>query len=599
MVMLLWLVHLLYFINVQGSAISNLRTIEREFWDWRLRDAPEFASVAGVNKYNDRLTSFSLASFQNRHNKVEEFLTRVKAIDTSTLTPHEHIDYVILKDHLQTYIDGYSWRLYEPINPINFLEGLHTNPQHFLDTMPYISRGDFENLIERLEKIPRQLSEYVDLMREAIRLNHTQNKVSVEPVSGQIDKLLVDDPSHSVFYKPFTHHLDHSHVPHSERYRLRERAKHAITIVLKAFKSLKNFIINEYMHATRRSWGVQDWDHGTKNYEACLRWHLSLDVTPREVHDLGLREVQRIRGEMTQAMGRLGYSGSIPDFFGMIRKDPRFHVNSAETLLRRYDDIIYKKAFPKMKTLFKDIPDLPLKVERMPFNGPGGEYLAGTADGSRPGVFYVNLQHPEDTATIDMVALSLHETVPGHHLQSIYALSTDLPSYRKFQEDDNYYQTPLKFPLYTAYLEGWGLYAEYLGEELGLYSDDYELMGRYSSEMFRACRLVVDTGLHYFDWTQERAIEYMLNNTAYSRNDLTTEVNRYMTWPGQACAYKVGELKLKELRQKASTQLGSRFDVKEFHSIVLNNGPVPLRVLEQLIDAWIHKGQGHSIQPIG
>ncbi|ESP00689.1 hypothetical protein LOTGIDRAFT_157979 [Lottia gigantea] len=571
----------------RGNDIDELNKIEREFWDWRLEDSPEFATLTGNTKYNDRLRHFGLDLFKPRNDKVEGFLKRVKALDSSGFNQKQLADYLIFKDSLQTYVDGYKWRNHNPLNPFNFLEGLTANPDHFVDTTPFISRGDFENFIERLQKIPKQFDEQTELLREAIKLGNTYNNASVKAVPGQIDEHIVTDLKTSIFYKPFLEMLDKSSVPEIFKATMRERALKAISNIMVAYKDLKHFIINDYMPRTRTTWGISGWTDGAKDYEACLKWHLSLEMTPKEVHDKGLQEVERIQKVMKETMKRIGFNGTIPEFYKMIRENPKFHFKSADILLKGYDDIIYKEIFPKLHQLFKDIPNLPLSIQRMPYDGAGGEYLSGTADGSRPGVFYVNLRRPEQKATIDMMSLSLHETVPGHHLQSIYALTASLPDYRKFQEDSNYYQPPLKFPFYTAYLEGWGLYSEYLGEELGLYTDDYVLMGRYGAEIFRAARLVVDTGLHHYNWTRDQCIKYMLDRTAYGQGEIENEIDRYMTWPGQACAYKIGELKIKELREKAKNALGSRFDVRSFHSVVLENGPVPLTTLEMLVENWI------------
>ncbi|XP_046350526.1 uncharacterized protein LOC124131352 isoform X1 [Haliotis rufescens] len=563
---------------------ESLRLIEDDFWQWRLEQAPEFASSVGITTYNDKLASYNVSVFESRRMVVEGFLERLLAVDFTWLDKAEQLDYQILSDHLQTYLDGFSWRFYETLNPINFLEGLQTNPAHFLETLPFKTDRDYENYLRRLHKLPKQLAEFRYLFSEAVRRQHTLHRVSVEPVPGQIEKLLVDDVTQSTFYSPFR---DMSSVSPVKRDEIREKGRQFVNDVIEAFRTLKNYIINEYLPHARSSWGIGQWDNGIENYKACLRWHLSLDITPEYVHRLGLSEVARIRRKMEQTMSRMNFNGTISDFFNVVRTDPRFHVTSGQTLLQKYNDIIYNEIYPKLPRLFKDIPNLPLRTSPMPNDGVGGEYLAGTADGARPGIFYINLFHPNEIATIDMKALSLHETVPGHHLQRIYALAADLPSFRKFQEDTNYWQAPFKFPFYTAYLEGWALYAEYLGEEMGLYKDDYELMGRYGSEMFRASRMVVDTGLHYFNWDKEQAVSYMLAHTAYSRNDIESEVHRYVTWPGQACSYKIGEIRIRQLRERAMQRLGPLFDLKTFHALLLKNGPVPLRILERMVNEWM------------
>ncbi|KAK7501586.1 hypothetical protein BaRGS_00007017 [Batillaria attramentaria] len=434
----------------------------------------------------------------------------------------------------------------------------------------------------------RELDQQIALLRHAISIGHTLNNVSVMAVPGQIDQIVQTSVQNSPLYQPaFTTTLDDSDVPVNKRVTMRSQAEAAVDEVYKALIRLKNVLEQEYIPAGRATWGVSGWPDGKALYEQCLKYHTSTDMTPQQVHDLGIREVQRIQTNMLETLKRLQYNGTIKEFYDSVRVDPRFHANSSEALLDMFKDYIYNRITPKLNTLFKDIPDLPLKVEPMPYDGPGGIYLAGTPDGSVPGIFYANVMHPAQTVTLSDMALVLHETVPGHHLQSIFSLSSNLPPYRGLVEDDHYYRMPATFPINTAYLEGWGLYAEYLGEEMGMYTDDYMLMGRYSFEIFRACRLVVDTGLHYFGWDRERAIQYFLDNTAESRDSMTTEVDRYLTWPGQATAYKVGEIRIRELRQKASDALGSKFDVREFHSVLLKNGGMPLNLLERLVDEWI------------
>ncbi|KAK3577984.1 hypothetical protein CHS0354_013646 [Potamilus streckersoni] len=242
---------------------------------------------------------------------------------------------------------------------------------------------------------------------------------------------------------------------------------------------------------------------------------------------------------------------------------------------------------PELPKYFKNLPNLPLVVKNSPQDGVGGEYESGSEDGTRPGTFYANVRRPQDNPTFSMVSLSLHETVPGHHLADSYSLVSDLPRFRKHM-DWRLFSAPFFFPFFNSYVEGWALYAEYLGEEMGIYKDDFELMGRYSDEIFRACRLVIDTGLHYYGWERDRAIEYLLNYTASTKEVVVIEIDRYITWPGQACGYKMGELKIKELRQKAAKELGPLFDLPEFHYVILSNGPMPLGVLENVIDNWIN-----------
>ncbi|KAK3095476.1 hypothetical protein FSP39_015142 [Pinctada imbricata] len=284
-------------------------------------------------------------------------------------------------------------------------------------------------------------------------------------------------------------------------------------------------------------------------------------------------------------MNKLSFVGSVKEFFNSLDDDPRFYTNDSDKIIEEYKHIVFERINPKLKDFFKDIPDVPLEIRKMSYDGPGGGY--SSASENSPGVFSINLFRPMENPRFDFMALSLHEASPGHHLQHSYAMKASLPDYRR-HTPISFYDVPFWYPFYSAYSEGWALYSEYLGEEMGLYNDDYELMGRYSAEMLRACRLVVDTGLHYFNWDKEKAIEYMLNYTAYSREATEIEINRYITWPGQACAYKLGEIKIRDLRTEAENALGSKFNIKDFHSVILTNGAMPMSVLESLIREWIN-----------
>ncbi|XP_076443511.1 uncharacterized protein LOC143282006 [Babylonia areolata] len=572
--------------RLEGASL--LTGLETEFWDWRMRDAPLFSTAVGETRHNDDLESYDYSVYGQRKNTVEQFLHRLQRIDRDQLTKDQQLDYDIFLDYLQTFLAGAHWNSYFAVNSVNFLEGVHTDPGRMQAIMPFSTLPDYENYLQRLTKLPVQIDQKIGLLQRAVSTGSTMNNVSVMAVPGQIEGLLQKSVEDSQFYQPaFTSKLDALGIPADTKLSLRTRAREAVTNLTAALQRLKTYLVHTYLPAARSTWGMEGLGGGREAYRRCLRYHTSTSMTPQEVHDLGLKEVARIRGNMEAALKRLQFSGTIKQFYDGVRTDAQFHANSSEALMNTYKDYIFNRIFPKLHTIFKDIPDLPLEVQPMPYDGPGGVYLSGTPDGSVPGIFYANIMRPQETVTIGIMALVLHETVPGHHLQAIYSLTSNLPKYRAFYEDDNYYRMPATFPINTAYLEGWALYSEYLGEELGLYTDDYLLMGRYSEEVFRACRLVVDTGLHYFGWDRERAIQYLLDNTASPRAEMATEVDRYLTWPGQATAYKIGEIKIKQLRQRATDDLGSLFHLPDFHNVLLKNGGMPLSLLERLVDHWI------------
>ncbi|XP_048747204.2 uncharacterized protein LOC125659548 [Ostrea edulis] len=575
-----FLCSLLAFGNAEAEA-DTIQKIQKEYWSWRMENEPEYGTYIGMYAFNDRVYSYNTSMFEIRKNKTQGFLDRLNLI-SSAIPASDRINYLILKDTFETYINGTQWAWYGALNPMNFLEGaqLYTSAVKSSSN----SRGDFENYIARLNAIPHQIEEVKETFHEAIQLNRTYHNVSIASVPAMIDKLLVE-PIDSSFYSPFNNSLTNAvNIPETEKHGIRERGLQAVNRTIEAYRKIKEFIINDYMPNTRAHYGVNSLQNGSEYYRACLKWHLSFDMTPDEVHQVGVQEVERIHGDMKKTMEKLGHNGTVKEFFNSLANDSRFYSNDSDKILEEYNDIVFKRINPKLPQFFKDIPDVPLVIRKMSYDGPGGGYSSATEE--YPGVFSINLFRPLENPFFDFMALSLHEASPGHHMQHTYAMMANLPDYRR-HTPLSFYDVPVWFPWYSAYSEGWALYSEYLGIEMGLYKDEYELMGRYSAEILRACRLVVDTGLHYYNWDKQRAIDYMLNYTAYSYEATEIEVNRYITWPGQACAYKIGEIKIKDLRRKAEAELGNRFDLRDFHSVILTNGAVPMSVLEMIVNEWI------------
>ena len=314
---------------------------------------------------------------------------------------------------------------------------------------------------------------------------------------------------------------------------------------------------------------------------------MSIDVAPEDVHEKGLNEVSRLRSSMAEVMNKVNFAGSIQQFFDELRKNKQFYHTQESDLLQEYEQIIEKRIKPKINQMFHKLPAVDCSVRSMPNDGPLGFYNPPTEDGSRSGEFLVNLTHPCLIPRFGMLSLSLHEVNPGHHTQSCYAQQLPLPRFRKKIDYRNIYSSPMLFPVYTAYCEGWAMYAEDLGIEMGVYSTPYEVFGKLTDEMYRACRLVVDTGLHYFGWSKERAIDYMAENCMMTTHKIENEIDRYITWPGQACSYKIGQMKIQELRKLVEHELGSQFDIRVFHDMILNMSSVPLNILDKHIKKWI------------
>ncbi|OWF47191.1 uncharacterized protein LOC110454710 isoform X1 [Mizuhopecten yessoensis] len=569
------------FISAEADDVT-FDLVLRHFWDFRMQYSPEFSTYQGVYKYNDATQSMNLSVIERKKEAVESFLSMVELINKDELSKAKQMEYVIFKDYITTFLDGYKWATYV-LSPVNFLEGIHLYfPVEKAETN---TRGDFENYIVRMFNMPKLVDEVISRMNEAIRLNLTYHKVSIAAVPDQIQELLVG-VDESNFYIPFNKSLEKSLIPEKVRLSLRRRGREGIAGVLDSYRRLKDYIENTYLHHTRPQTSVKSLRNGVDYYRACLKWHTSLDVSPEYVHNLGLQEVNRIYGNMQKVLNRFSFMGSVKDFFDSIKNDARFIIDDADEIVEEYTDLVNNRIRPILPKYFTNIPNVMMTVEKSPNDGTGGSYAL--ASEVNPGKFLINLYRPRENPTFDYMALSLHEAYPGHHMQHSYTMKADLAKYRRFPEY-SFYDVPFTLPFFSAYVEGWGLYSEYLGEEMGLYADDYELMGRYSGEMMRASRLVIDTGIHHFDWTKEKAMDYMFNYTAYGPGFVEIEINRYITWPGQACAYKMGEIKIRELRRKSEKELGEMFDIKKFHSVILEHGPMSMNILETLVDGWIEE----------
>lgn len=541
--------------------------------------------MVGFHGYDHLLESYSLQSFRDREEKVRYFLKKAKELPKSE-DPWSTASLGIFIDGLQGYLRGLQTdgHLY----PISFIEGVHVDIFQTIDYMVFKTVNDYKKLLSRYEKLPKQLEEITELMKEGIKRKKTLHAVSMKNVVKRLDSFYTI-PVKSEFFRYFEK-LPESFAENDRR-DLRGHARSVIeAAIMPAFMKLKEFVEEEYMAHLRREIAATSLPDGDAYYKECLRYHLELDLSPSEVHQLGLNEVERISNEMKEVIKSLGSKASPKEFSEGLRNDTSFLCKSKEDIIKTYETLVSEEINPKLLTIFPSVPKSPLRIQAQDASKAGGPcamYIQGTPDFSRPGIFYVNAADLSRSPKYLMTALALHEGNPGHHLQGSYAMELPgMPSFRSQVEDRRYNDGPVHFPLHTAYVEGWGLYCEHLGYELGVYKTLYDKFGHLSQEMLRACRLVVDTGMHALGWSREKAVQYLLEHTSSSQSEVESEIDRYITWPGQACAYKVGELKLKQLRKKAKDSLGPKFDVRAFHKVILDN-PGPLTFLEKQVDKHI------------
>jgi uncharacterized protein (DUF885 family) len=548
-------------------------------WAADLRADPLLATQAGDPRYHDRLPVATAAEFARQARADAGFLARLRRIDRAGLTRGDRLNLELLEFVLRHRVALAPFRGYRI--PLLSDEGFHIEVTRMADGVPMRTVRDYEDYLARLAAIPAYFRQNLDNLRTGMAEGFTLPAEILPGVQAVLAAQQFPSAADSPFYEPFRRMPDA--IAPAERARLAAAGAATIgAVVLPAYRELQRFFAEEYAPAARRTVGARDLPDGERYYAALVRYFTNLEVTPGEVHALGLAEVARIRGEMDAVMRDTGFDGDFAAFLAFLRSDPQFYATTPAQLLERAS-YIAKQIDGRLPRYFGRLPRLPYSVEPVPTdiapNYTGGRYVPAPVGGTRGGQYWVNTYALEKRPLYVLPSLTLHEAVPGHHLQG--ALARELE-----------HVPPFRRQLYPhAFGEGWGLYAEKLGVEMGIYRTPYEHFGRLTYEMWRACRLVVDTGLHAKGWSRQQALDYLASHTALSLHEVRTEVDRYIAWPGQALAYKMGELKILELRARATRELGTRFDLKAFHDAVLGNGGVPLPVLERQIDEYIARAK--------
>jgi uncharacterized protein (DUF885 family) len=558
-------------LNEAGKALHDLFASE---WDYQLEEYPTWASKLGDRRWNDRWGDQSLDAIHRRHGHNIRVLAELGKINREELSHADRLNYDLFRKDYLDEVEEHQYRWY--LIPVNQLGGVQTADE-LADALRFDRLKDYDDWLARLRALPEYIEQTTALMREGIRQQILLPKIVLERIPNQIDHQIVSDPKESPFYKPLRHFA--GSIAAADMSRLASAAEHAIkSDVVPAFRRLKEFFVNDYLPGSLDRVGIWQLRDGDAMYRFAVRQHTTTQMTPQEIHEIGLREVSRIRGAMQSIIDSLGYQGSPGEFAEFLRSDPQFYYKTAEELLLAYRALT-RRIDPLLVRIFQTLPRIPYGVEPIPENiAPDtttAYYRSPAADGSRAGTYFVNLYKPETRPKYEMMVLSLHEAVPGHHLQIALAMEqAELPNFRRHGG-------------YTAFIEGWGLYAESLGEQLGLYDDPYAKFGQLTYEMWRAVRLVVDTGLHYLRWDRQQAIDFLQQNTAKQEPEVVNEIDRYIAMPGQALAYKIGQLKLSAIRSKAEAVLGGRFDIRAFHDELLRDGALPLDLLEAKMDDWM------------
>jgi len=561
--------------------------------DWRrwMEQAPDIATSVGFPGLNDRWTDDSSKGIAARERHLAASLRTLNRFDAGAFSHRNRLNHRLYGELLRTAVAGREFgddplpfHFGYPRNlwmPLNQMDGIHIAAGQTISMQPRRSRADIEAIVARLRALPAWVDQHLALLDAGQARGYIPPKIAIRGVPDQVKGLVPDDPAMSVLWEPFRD-LPPS-MNEAERTRAIAAAQEAYAQgVRPAFLRLHRYLVETYLPAARETVAAGDLPNGREGYAHHVRWVTTTELTPEEIHNIGLAEVRRTRGEIEDLIRSTGFSGGLAEFHRFLRTDPQFQHRSASELIDGYR-VVAKRIDPELAHRFGRLPRLPYGVQPIPEfqapSSPGAYYVPGAPADGRPGIFYANTHDLPSRPKWRMESLTLHEAVPGHHLQTALAAEMeDVPAFRQFSAE-------------TAFVEGWGLYAESLGEEIGLYRDPYSKFGALDHDIWRSIRLVVDTGMHALGWTRDRAIAFFREHTGMSDLDIAVEVDRYLVIPGQALGYKLGQLKIREMRTLAELTLGDRFDERRFHDVVLEEGGLPLGELEARARAWIQREQ--------
>tara|TARA_B100000676_G_C18084055_1_gene853552 strand:+ start:1680 stop:3419 length:1740 start_codon:yes stop_codon:yes gene_type:complete len=550
---------------------TQFRSLLDTEWSRLMDNDPVYASSMGDLTNNNKWPDTSINKIYLNHNHELEILRQLEEFNITNFSDDDQVNYFLFKKQYENSIEAYKYKQF--LMPFSHRGGIQLEHET-TSIVPFRNKQNYLDWIERISQIDVLIDNEIEKARIGIDEGIVPPRFLMQKVYKQIALQVFIEPNNSPFYRIFKD-INKNIDSYDE---VQEMALNVIkTKVIPAYARLHTFFKEEYLPACRTSVGIKEIKNGKEYYEFLARKFTTTNFTPLEIHNIGLAEVKRIKEEMEALIKEVKWEGTFKAFLDDLRTNPKFYYDTSEELFEAYL-ATSKRIDPELVKLFNVLPSMPYGLKPIPMESAPDTttayYQRPAADGSRAGYYFVNLYRPEVRPKYEIEVLSVHEAMPGHHLQIALAMELDLPNFRKYGG-------------ITAFVEGWGLYSERLGYDLGLYQDPYSKFGQLTYDMWRAIRLVVDTGMHYFDWSRQDAINYFLNNSAKTKQDVLNEVDRYINWPGQALAYKIGQLKILELRAKAELKIGDDFDIKEFHDEVLKRGALPLDILEKYINEWI------------
>lgn len=568
----------------KSSEHDRLWRLFDAYWDYKMHEYPEWATSVGYPGQNGKWTDDSIATIERRKRELEAPMKALKSIDRAKLSKEDKLNYDIFEYGLSMDLEGRQF--HGELMPITQLDGVQEMPANTISQNPMNNVKDYEDIISRLRGVPTLIDNSIALMEGGLKVGLTPPRVTLKDVPQQIKDQIVEDPMQSPLLEPFKKFP--SSIGEADRKRLTDVAVTIYTTnVRPAYQKLHTFFTEQYLPKTRETLALSDLPNGKAWYAYKIRKNTTTNLTATEIHQRGLDEVKRLRAEMDTLIAETKFKGTFAEFSAYLRKDPKFFFNNATELLVAYRDIA-KRIDPQLMKQFGKLPRSQYGVEPVPAfserSQPTAYYRGGSLKAGRAGFFYANTYNISTRPKWEMEALTLHEAVPGHHLQ--ISLAQEMEGVPDFRREEGF----------NAFAEGWGLYAEGLGGELGMYKDPYSRYGQLTYDMWRSIRLVLDTGIHSMGWTRQQAIDFFKENSSKSEHDIAVEVDRYIVWPGQATAYKIGQMTIQDLRIQAQRELGDQFDVREFHDAVLANGTVPLDTLRAEIGNWIASKRGKSAE---